>query len=231
MPIPGFQDVMLPFLLVVNDRAEHRVSDVREVLATQFKLTEEQRNELLPSGKQTVFQNRVAWAASYLNQSGILTRTGKGAYRITERGSEVLKQAPSRVDIGFLKRFPEFQKFRERTSSANKEDAAPVTEVDPAEALERNYQQLLETLSQELLDRISKCPPAFFERLVVDLLVAMGYGGSRKDAGQTLGRSGDDGIDGMIKEDKLGLDAIYVQAKRWEGPRWSPSRASLRGES
>jgi restriction system protein len=134
----------------------------------------------------------------------------------------VLKEGPVRVDIALLKRFPEFQRFRERTLSITKVDLGTVTEIDPAEALERNYQQLREALSQDLLDRISKCSPTFFERLVVDLLVTMGYGGSRKDAGQTLGRSGDDGIDGMIKEDKLGLDAIYVQAKRWEGPVGRP---------
>jgi restriction system protein len=213
---------MLPFLLVVNDRAEHRVSDVREILASQFKLTAEERDELLPSGKQAVFQNRVAWAASYLNQACILTRTGKGIYRITERGLEILKEGPKRIDIPFLARFPEFERFRGRSSTPEKTDVAAGTGIDPAEALERNYQQLRETLSQVLLDRISKCSPAFFERLVVDLLVAMGYGGSRKDAGQTLGRSGDDGIDGMIKEDKLGFDAIYVQAKRWEGPVGRP---------
>jgi restriction system protein len=222
MPIPGFQDFMLPFLLALNDKAEHRVSDVRDILASQFKLTAEEREALLPSGNQAIFQNRVAWAASYLNQAGLLTRTGKGVYLITERGIAILKEGPKRIDIPFLTRFPEFERFRRRTASPQKTDSAAVIEIDPAEALERNYLQLRETLSDDLLDRISNCSPAFFERLVVDLLVAMGYGGSRKDAGQTIGRSGDDGIDGMIKEDKLGLDAIYVQAKRWEGPVGRP---------
>jgi restriction system protein len=145
MPIPGFQDVMLPLLLVVHDRAEHRVSDVREILASQFKLTENERKELLPGGTHAVFQNRVAWAVSYLNQAALIMRTNKGVYQITERGLEVLKEGPKRIDIALLTRFPEFERFRGRTASPQKTDAA-VTEIDPAEALERNYQQLRETL-------------------------------------------------------------------------------------
>lgn len=165
------------------------------------------------------FDNRVRWAAFYLRKAGLLERTGRGKIRISERGHEVLKTKPGRIDVRFLKNFSDFQEFQKGTKKGESEDANVAGEEaqsTPEETLEASYVNLRQTLADELIDRVKKCPPKFVEKLVVDLLVSMGYGGSRKDAGQAIGQSGDDGIDGIIKEDKLGLDVVYLQAKRWE---------------
>ena len=165
------------------------------------------------------FDNRVRWSAFYLRKAGLLERTGRGKIRITPRGQQVLQTKPARIDVKFLKQFSEFIEFQQGSKKTDSEvvDAADEeVQATPEEMLEASYHNLRRTLAEELLDRVKKCPPKFFEKLVVDLLVSMGYGGSRKDAGQAVGQSGDDGIDGIIKEDKLGLDVVYLQAKRWE---------------
>jgi restriction system protein len=209
---------MLPLLELLADGEEHTSSELVEALALRFGLTDDERNELLPSGKQERFLNRASWARSYLKRALLIENTGRGRVRIAPRGIEALQARPERVDIKYLKQFPE---FASRQNNRQPEDAA-VDDADevvqtPEEMLEAGYQSLRRELARDLLQRVKSVSPRFFERLVVDLLVAMGYGGSRKDAGQAVGQSGDGGIDGIIKEDRLGLDVVYVQAKRWDG--------------
>lgn len=231
MPVPDFQSLMLPLLRITCDGNEHTTTEVTEMLAQQFGLNDIDRDEMLPSGKQRKFDNRVNWTKTYLQKALLLSSTGRSRFRVTERGSKVLKENPSSINIKFLNQFPEFIAFH--TATNNKEgktnDTVSVsdemvekTSQTPQEILEISYQSLRQALAQEILERIKNNSPKFFESLVVDLLVAMGYGGSRKDAGQAIGQVGDGGIDGIIKEDKLGLDAIYLQAKRWEGTVGGP---------
>ncbi len=217
MPIPGFQKIMLPFLNALNDGKEHTADEVIEPIAIGLHLSDSDLDEILPSGMQSRFDNRVGWARTHLKKAGLIESTGRGRFKITQRGQNILKNPPPEIDIKFLMQFPEFIEFKNTSKQENrqnqKEDEPNQT---PEEILESSYQNLRHELAQELLERIKKCSPRFFERLVVDLLVTMGYGGSRKDAGEAIGRSGDGGIDGIIKEDRLGLDAVYIQAKRWE---------------
>jgi restriction system protein len=222
MPIPDYQTLMLPLLQVAADGQEHAMRDVIERLATDYHLTDAERSELLPSGQQPTFDNRVHWARSYLKQAGLLESPRRGYFRITQRGREVLGRSPTRIDVNFLSQFPEFLQFRARRGTAERPvPQAGVTPIPqrsdtPEEAVEAAYRELRDALARELLQQVKSCSPAFFERLVVKLLVKMGYGGTLKDAGQAIGRSGDGGIDGIIKEDRLGLDIVYVQAKRWD---------------
>jgi len=217
MGIPGFQDIMLPLLRSAAGGGEHSLRETIERLADEFDLTNEQRNELLPSGQQAAFDNRVGWARTYLKKAGLLESTRRGYYRITQRGRDVLAQKPERIDIGFLDQFPEFVEFHKPKRRPTVPDVPSESERTPDEEIDEAYQGFREGLAQELLETVKSVSPAFFERLVVDLLVKMGYGGTRRDAGQAVGGSGDGGIDGIIKEDRLGLDVVYVQAKRWEG--------------
>ncbi len=217
MPIPDFQTIMLPLLKIASDGKEHSLSEVIDKLGSEFKLTEAERNELLPSGKQPRFNNRVGWAKTYLKKTKLLEEAGRGRFRLTQRGRDVLKEKPLTVNLKYLERFPELEEFREAgNAEATLPPIAVDTAVTPEEALEASYQDVRQKLAVDLLDRVKAASPAFFEKLVVDLLVALGYGGSRKDAGQAVGHSGDGGIDGIIKEDRLGLDAVYIQAKRWD---------------
>ena len=216
MSIPDFQSIMLPLLKLLADGQEHSFRDVVENLAPSFTLSEEERKELLPSGQQ-IFDNRVGWARTYMKKAGLLDATRRGFFKITQRGLEALKQNPSEINIDFLSHYPEFMAFREIRKEKEKISPEPKNEEksSPEDLLVYGYQKIRQELSDELLTQVKTCSPAFFERLVVELLVKMGYGGSRKDAGQAIGRTGDEGIDGIIKEDKLGLDTIYIQAKRW----------------
>lgn len=224
MAIPDYQSIMLPLLKYVKDRQEHSLREAIDALAGEFKLTEEERKELLPSGQQSTFDNRVAWARTYMNKAGLLESTRRGYFRITDRGLDVLKKNPTEINVKFLEQFPEFLEFR--TIKKERPDKTTIIEPSssqtPEELLESSYQKMRQDLAAELLQSIRTCSPTFFERLVIDLIVKMGYGGTRKDAGEAVGRSGDDGIDGIIKEDRLGLDAIYIQAKRWQGPVGRP---------
>jgi restriction system protein len=211
---------MLPIVRFAADGQGHTSSEVIERLAKEFELTETDLRELLPSGRQSRFMNRVGWATTYLRKTKLIEAIGRGKFRITERGQSVLRENPNRIDLKYLERYAELAVFRgdptlEPPSSGD--TPTPVTSQTPQEVLEASYQLLRRELAQELLERIKQKPPVFFERLVVELLVAIGYGGSLKDAGQAVGRSGDGGIDGVIKEDRLGLDYIYIQAKRWDG--------------
>jgi restriction system protein len=234
MPIPDFQTIMLPLLDALSDGNEHGLVELTETLATHFQLTEEERKVRLPSGIQARFDNRVGWARTDLRMAGLVEGVGRGIIRITERGLNVLKAPPARIDRKFLRQFPEYELYvvrnRENSKQQNSSDTQDEdTNQTPEEVLEFSYQGLRQKLAEDLLERIKQNSPTFFERLVVDLLVAMGYGGSRKDAGEAVGRSGDGGIDGIIKEDKLGLDAIYIQAKRWKGTVGRPIAQEFAG--
>ncbi|HKW64794.1 MAG TPA: restriction endonuclease [Candidatus Acidoferrum sp.] len=220
MPIPDFQTIMRPLLEFLADRREHALPEVRQALANRFKLTDEERKALLPSGRQGIFVNRVAWAQVYLSHAGLLENPRRGHLKITERGLKALPDAPERISISYLQKFPEFVRFRvnarkpkEAILDTRSEDEGQT----PEEMLEEAQLRLRTDLSTELLNRVKKCSPQFFEKLVVELLLKMGYGGSREEAGEAIGTAGDEGIDGLINEDRLGLDTIYLQAKRWEG--------------
>jgi restriction system protein len=223
MTVPDFQSFMLPLLKFTADGEEHKQSEAADALLHHFSITESERKEMLPSGRQTRFDNRIAWAVVYLRKAGFLESPRRGKFRITERGKEILKSNPARINVKFLMEHgnPEFRDFHRppRHGGDHAESNHDDSNTDlrtPREVLESGYQELRRDLAQELLNSIKNCSPRFFEQLVVDLLVKMGYGGTRKDAGEAVGQSGDGGVDGIIKEDKLGLDAIYLQAKRWE---------------
>lgn len=231
MSIPDFQTLMLPLLEFANDRREHPLADAIEYLSTHFKLTETERKELLPSGKQPIFDNRVGWTRTHLKKAGLFTYPARGRFQITQRGLDLLKTKLPRIDMHLLKQFPEYVAFiGKNTTSLQLDNCSPSSPYLPLESVDRTpdeviaatYQELRVNLAQELLDRLKSCSPAFFERFVVELLVKMGYGGSLADAGHAIGRSGDEGIDGIIKEDLLGLDVIYIQAKRWNHPVGRP---------
>jgi restriction system protein len=222
MAIPKFYEFMLPLLNLMADGKEYSRLDAFEALAKHFQLTEAERKELLPSGR-TVFNNRASWARTYLLKAELLEAPRRGIARISALGKQVLNEKPPVIDVKFLEQFPKFQEFQRNThypknngKSTSPEPLLSTTEQTPEEALETAYQNLRDTLANELLERVCKCDPAFFEKLVIALLVKMGYGGSHQDAGKHLGKSGDGGIDGIINEDRLGLDVIYIQAKRWK---------------
>ncbi len=222
--IPDFQSIMLPLLTLLKDDNEHSLRDIITEISNQFNLTDEERTQLLPSANQTVISNRVGWARTYLKKANLLETPKRGVLKITEDGIVILSQNPSRIDVKFLQTLPRFQEWQQ--SYANKGDNLATGDLEnkieiqtgrtPEELLGYSYNQLKEELASELIDKIKSCSPAFFELLVIDLLIKMGYGGSKREAGEVIGKSGDGGIDGIIKEDKLGLDTIYVQAKRWE---------------
>lgn len=222
MPVPDFQTIMLPLLRFAADGIEHSMTDAREALAKEFALTPEERAELLPSGRVRRFDNRVAWAKVYLTRAGLLTSDRRAHFSVAPRGHEVLAKPPARIDISFLEQFPEFREFRTRaTTDGETAPALPpgVTESPetPEESLERAYTSIRNELTLEVLARVKTASPAFFESLVVELLLKMGYGRRLAEAGRVVGGVGDEGIDGIISEDKLGLDNIYIQAKRWDG--------------
>ncbi len=216
--IPDYQSLMLPLLKLVSDRKEHKYRDLIENLAIEFEVTEEERKELLASGNQAIFDNRVGWAKTYLKKAGLLDSPKRASFIITQIGLDTLKKNPDKIDAKYLRQFPAFLEFQNSSRNDNDDDIviAENNEQTPEENLDKAYQRIRKSLASELLNKIIELSPTFFERLVVELLVKMGYGGSIKDAGKAIGKSGDEGIDGTIKEDKLGLDIIYIQAKRWK---------------
>lgn len=225
MAVPDYQSLMLPLLKYAGTRnGEVTTSEAVEVLAQELNLTEEDLREMLPSGTQSTFGNRVGWAATYMKKAGLLEPTRRGYYQITARGHELLTKQPKVLNVKLLEKYPEFLEFKKLkgTRARNGEEAIerkPIPDISaatPSEALEAAYENLRDELADELLAKLKATSPAFFERVVVELLVKMGYGGSRTDAGRAIGKSGDGGIDGIIKEDKLGLDVVYIQAKRWD---------------
>lgn len=222
MSIPDYQSLMLPVLRIAGDGKIHRFRDVIETLQKELNLTDEEKRELLPSGTQPIFDNRVGWARSYLKQAALLNSPKRGYFEITEKGRNLLTTDVKRIDQSFLLQYPEFQEFKNRKKNRDNhiEDAFSETEsisdLTPEDQIAAAYKVIKRGIEKEILENILNSTPSFFERLVIDLLVKMGYGGSLADAGKAVGKSGDEGIDGIIKEDKLGLDIIYVQAKRWE---------------
>ena len=230
MAIPDYQSIMLPILKFIGDGKEHSLRETIESLAQQFGLSEEERKDLLPSGRQATFDNRVGWARTYMKKASLLDYTRRGFFSITERGQEVLSQNPPEINAKFLKQFPEFVEFQKVKKTDGEGQTPPIEPtITPEESLEAAFQELKESLASDLLQTIKLCPPDFFERLVVDVLITIGYGGSRKEAGQAMGKTGDGGIDGIIKEDKLGLDIIFIQAKRWENTVGRPEIQKFAG--
>lgn len=220
MPIPDYQTLMLPLLKIVGDGTVHTNRDVVNQLAVRFGVSEAERKELLPSGRQEVFDNRVGWARTYLKKALLIDSVQRGQFRITEQGMKVLAENPERIDVAYLSRFPEFVEFQRPARPAAAEENGTVVsaaETDsPDDLMATGYLNRRRQIEQDVLAKVKSCSPEFFERLVVKLLTAMGYGGSLADAGKAIGKSGDGGVDGVIKEDRLGLEQIYIQAKRWD---------------
>lgn len=226
MAVPDFQSLMLPLLRFAGDGREHSLAEARDALADVFRLTVDERAEMLPSGRQGRFDNRVAWARKYLEAARVLESPRRAHFRITERGRSLLATNPSRVDIRLLDQYPEFLAFRRPSGGGKAGDdrdppepslVGPTATETPEETLDRAFQEIRADVEKELLGRVKAGTPAFFEQLVVELLLKMGYGRNRTEAGRAIGRSGDEGIDGIISEDRLGLETIYIQAKRWQG--------------
>lgn len=228
MTIPDYQTIMLPLLEFAGDQEEHSRHEAIEHISKIFSLTEEEKNQLLPSGTKPIINNRVGWAKTYLKKAGLLEYPKRGYLKITDLGLRVLEDKPEKIDNRYLRNFPSFLEFK-KTRVEKKEDTDFETEKTPLELIENGVQQINMDLGDELLEYITGSSPTFFERLVVDLLVRMGYGGSIMDAGSALGRTGDEGVDGVIKEDKLGLDNIYIQAKRWKSSVGRPELQAFVG--
>jgi len=224
MAVPDYQSLMLPVLsALAASEGEVRIGDVITKIADQLELTAEDRARRLPSGRQGLFENRVHWAKFYLGKAGLIETTRRGYFTMTARGREVLDTKPEKIDNNFLSQFEEFKQFKEKAAQSTTEDTGGATtpilsseRETPDETMRVAHKRIEASLAQDLLDRIRAAPPDFFERLIVRLLVNMGYGGSTADAGRALGRSGDDGVDGVIDQDALGLDRVYVQAKRYK---------------
>ncbi|MDO8277618.1 MAG: restriction endonuclease [Burkholderiaceae bacterium] len=216
MAIPDFQTLMLP-VLRASAGGQVKITDVVDAVAKELALSDEELSELLPSGKQTRFANRVNWAKSYLGKAGLVLLTGRGQFQASDRGMQVLANPPERISIKYLERFPEFLAFKEATISSTEPIQTEQSNADltPDELIRSTQAELNRSLGVDLLAKILAAPPDFFERLVVRLLIAMNYGGSAIEAGKALGKSGDGGVDGVIHQDALGLDRIYVQAKRY----------------
>jgi len=220
--IPDFQTVMLPFLQILSDKKEHLTRDIVTAVSDKFNLTKEERNYLLPSGTSRVINNRVGWARTYLSKAGLIAQTRRGAYLITDLGLELLQSQPGKVDVKMLSKYPAFDEWQRGYSGGASHEVKTEEKIEqlgstPLEIIEDAFYKIQDDLAFELLTKIKSCTADFFEQLVVDLVLSMGYGGSRKDAGEVTGKSGDGGIDGIINEDKLGLSRIYIQAKKWEG--------------
>jgi restriction system protein len=215
MPIPDFQSIMLPLLRAIADGRSSSYREVVDLLADEFKLTKEERKALHPNGVVNIFYNRVAWAKTDLQKAGLIESIQRGSFQITPAGIQLLKKPPEKINRKFLMQFENFNKYQDKS----KQQSVDIDDNDhiktPEEYIEEGYNTIKQNLSIELLEMIKSCSAKFFEILVVDLLLKMGYGGSRLDAGRAIGQSRDGGIDGIINEDKLGLDIIYIQAKKW----------------
>ncbi len=217
MGIPDFQSFFKPLLDLASDQNEHSLNEAREVISKKMNLSEEDLQDLLPSGKDKTFNNRVAWAKSYFVQAKVLESTKRAHFKITDRGLDLLNQGHERIDVKILNQYPEFVEFHTAKPTKGGEIDNGNQLETPEELLEKAYESIRNDLAGEILSKIKGNSPQFFEKLVIDLMIALGYGGSRESAGKSIGKSGDEGIDGIINEDRLGLDIIYLQAKRWEG--------------
>ncbi|HRG75466.1 MAG TPA: restriction endonuclease [Leptospiraceae bacterium] len=221
MAIPDFQSIMLPVLKFLADKKEYQSKEIKDYICKEFKLTEKELEEKLPSSNSiSLISNRVAWAEAHMKMAGIIESPRRGFYRITNDGINVLKKPPEKINLKFLQSFEEYKRKKAEWKNKEKEDSQETEEINsltPDEMLELGHKKIKNELSTELLSRVKETSPKFFENLVIELLIKMGYGGSLEERGSVVGKSGDEGIDGVIKEDKLGLDIIYIQAKKWEG--------------
>lgn len=233
MPIPGFQTMMLPLLQYMADGKEHSNREALDALADQFELSDEERKELLPSGQDFVFRNRLAWARTHVKAAGLIDSSKRGIYVITKTGMDLLTRQPEAINLRLLQTFEAYREFRIRHKSDKKiigrKGKGEEETKTPEEQLEEAYGILRDNLINQILEQLKGSSASFFEKVVVEVLVKMGYGGSRKDAGQAIGKTGDEGIDGIIKEDRLGLDIIYIQAKKWEDPISRPEIQKFAG--
>ncbi|MCZ7385600.1 MAG: restriction endonuclease [Candidatus Methanoperedens sp.] len=221
MAIPDYQKIMLPLLKFAEDKKEHSIREAIDYISKLFSLSEEEKRILLPSGQQPIINNRTGWARTYLKKARLLETTKRSFFKITDKGVEVLKKNPQEIDRKYLEQFPDFLEFitlkRSEIENPDLEKEQQLNQQTPEEILGQAYEEIKHDLAQELLTSVKTTSPYFFEKLVIDLLLKMGYGGYLPEAGEITGKSGDGGIDGKIKEDKLGLDVIYIQAKRWDG--------------
>lgn len=222
--VPKFDALMLPLLQILGDGGRHTLPEIEEQLERHFNLTDEEKNEILPSGNQRILYNRIGWARTYLKKGRLLENTERGVYKITERGQAVLKQNPMKIDREYLERFDEFKNFQANTGGSE-----ATAELTPEEDIERSLTAIAQSAQDEILERLHEVAPQHFEQIVIDVLVAMGYGGSHEDAAKAVGKSGDGGIDGVISEDRLGLDTIYIQAKRWQNNVGGPEVRNFAG--
>lgn len=219
MPIPKYNELMLPLLQFTSDGEEYHIKEAVDPISEYFGLTPEDKQKVMGNSKQSVIYYRIHWANTYLKKAGLLSSSRRGYIQITERGRSVLREKPNKVDSHFLMRFPEFVEFKSSSKTDSESDVETdsndVSELAPKELIDSTYKSIVNDLADQLLESVLSASPAFFEKLVVDLLLAMGYGSALQDAGQTTQISNDGGIDGYIQEDKLGLDTVYIQAKRW----------------
>ena len=221
MAVPDFQSIMLPLLEFCADNKEHTARELIDAMAKRFNLTDEEKKELLPGGTQGKFSNRVSWTKAHLKMAGLVEMPKRGVCKITEKGMQVLQSNPGKINLHFLSQLPEYAEYRkthdkQAAGEEGKDEDSQLDLMTPREILDSADKRMRDELVAELLKTIKTCSPSFFEKLVVDVIVKMGYGGPRQDAGYVTGKTGDGGIDGFINEDKLGLDVIYIQAKRWD---------------
>jgi restriction system protein len=220
MPIPDFQSFFYPFLKMSTDMKEHSLNEVRDYMTEYFSLSDEEKSEKLPSGTQTKFDNRIYWTKSYFIKAKLIEQTKRGHFKITEKGLDFLNNFSESITVNDLKEIDEFREFHQGSNNTNEENSGTdkrgiIENKTPLEKLEESYQYIKDELANELLEKIKSNTWQFFEDLVIDLMFKMGYGGSRNKANQSIKRTNDEGIDGIINEDKLGLDVIYLQAKKW----------------
>ena len=233
MPIPDFQSLMLPLLRSLADGEAHGTQETLDALQRELSLSDADIAEPMPSGRASIFTNRVAWAKLHLKRAALIDSPMRARYRITDRGRDVLSTPPAKLNLAYLSRFPEYVEFRNQSRTAEgtgpEREVSPEVQRTPDEDIEVGYIRLRVALADEILGRIAQMPPRFFEKLVIDLLVAMGYGGSQQDAGKAVGPGADEGVDGVIKEDRLGLESIYIQAKRWQATVGRPEVQKFAG--
>jgi restriction system protein len=219
--IPDFQSIMLPLLQALGNEEEKSVKILKEEMINHFNITDEEQSQKTPNNKQFTYSNRIAWAISYIKMAELINSPQRGSYKITEPGKKVLKNPPDKITISFLKTFENFEKNRnpgkpKKHNLIDNNDDQENNGRTPDELLELGYSQIIENLREQLKQKIKECDPFYFEQIVLDLLLKMGYGGSEIDNSEVTSKTADEGIDGIIKEDKLGLDKIYIQAKKWE---------------
>lgn len=233
MAVPDFQTLMLPVLEIFKDSKEHNVEEIRNIISRNFKLSEEDLNQLLPSRTSKLFHNRVAWSIAHLKMADLIKSTKRSFYQITNDGLNILEKKHNRIDLSVLKTITAYSEKRntwgKNETSDEESDTIEKIVKTPDELIEEGYEKIKFEVSDEIIRTIKSCSPHFFEKLVLDVLIKLGYGGSNIEQAKLLGKSGDDGVDGLINEDKLGLDVIYVQAKRWEGQVGQPEIQKFAG--